>query len=71
MTVPHSWSTDLVAPRRKGSKRVHCVVADHIERDDVSAPWLGVPFFPVLLILDGGTTFRSQKGAQFIAQDMR
>lgn len=71
MTVPHSRSTDLVAPRRKGFKRGYCVIADRIEHDDVRAAWLGVPFVPVLLILDGGTTFRSQRGAQFIAQDMR
>ena len=61
MNVLHRQSADLIGLSRKGAMQVSSVPAAHAEHDDVRAAWLGVPS---LLILDGGTAFRSQKGLQ-------
>lgn len=64
MTVDRSRSTDLVAPRRKGTKRVPSAPVERVEHDDVGAAWLGAPVVPARLILDEGTAFRCQMGLQ-------
>jgi hypothetical protein len=69
MTASPSRSAGLVTRRRKGSKRVHSAPVDRVAHDDAGAAWLGAPVVPALLILDGGTAFRSQKGLQ-VASDL-
>ncbi|MCA0964852.1 hypothetical protein [Salipiger bermudensis] len=69
MTVEHSRSTDLVAPRRKGSKRVPSAPVGPVEHDDAKAAWWGTPVVPAWMILDVGSAFRCQKGLQ-VASDL-
>lgn len=68
MTVDRSRSTDLVAPRRKGSKRVPSAPVGPVEHD-TRAAWWGTPVVPAWMILDGGSAFRCQKGLQ-VASDL-
>lgn len=62
MTVDRSRSTDLVAPRRKGSKQVTSAPVGPVEHDDTRVAWWGAPVVPAWMILDGGTAFQCQKG---------
>lgn len=68
MTVDRSRSTDLVAPRRKGSKRVPSAPVGPVDHD-TRAAWWGTPVVPAWVILDGGSAFRCQKGLQ-VASDL-
>ena len=64
MTVSHPQSAGLVAPRRKGSKRLPSAPVKRVEHDDAGAAWWGASVVPAWMILDGGTAFRCQKGLQ-------
>ncbi|TNJ38979.1 hypothetical protein [Phaeobacter sp. B1627] len=68
MTAFHPDSTGLVAPRRKGSKRVPSAPVGPLEHD-TRAAWWGTPVVPAWMILDGGSAFRCQKGLQ-VASDL-
>ena len=68
MTDSHPQSAGLVAPRRKGPKRVPSAPVGRVEHD-TKAGWWGTPVVPAGMVLDGGTAFRCQEGLQ-VASDL-